>query len=436
MANVDLQAPTAKSIRAAIADSGERPETAIEACIDRIDRSEQTVKAWACFDAEAVRSAAARLPTARKADRLYGVPVGIKDIIDTAVLPTEYGSPIYIGHQPAADASVVTRIRTLGGLVMGKTATAEFAWSHPPATTNPWNADHTPGGSSSGSAAAVAAGMVPLALGTQTSGSVIRPALFCGVVGVKPTFGLINRTGVKPVADSLDTLGLFARDVGDAAFFMDCLCGGHTDLPETGRGLTIGVLIPENAGQADACAVPAVEEAAKRLDGDGATVRRMTVPSWLDEVFEVQQTIAAYEGARALAFERTAFGDRISDVVKQFIDRGAAMPAATYLAAIKRLDLLRPIADAWLSEVDAVVTIGVNGEAPADLSTTGDSLFCRPWTVLHTPSVAVPMTVGPGGMPVGVQVIAARWADERALAAAHRLDLLTRAARFDAVPRG
>lgn len=436
MTLLDLRAPTAEAIRTGIADGSRQADTVAEASIARIEQCDESLGAFVDFNTSAVRTAVAALPGPRKADRLYGVPVGVKDIIDTALLPTSYGSPIYAGHQPAADAYVVSRIRSLGAVIMGKTATAEFAWTHPPATANPWNPAHTPGGSSSGSAAAVAAGMVPIALGTQTSGSVIRPALYCGVIGIKPTFGTINRTGVKPAADSLDTLGLFAREVADGSFFLDAVCGRNTELPESGTGMTVGVLIPESTGvapsMADDCALTALERAAETLEADGCTVRRMTVPAWYEEIFGLQETIAAYEGARALAFERIAFGDMLSETLRRFLDEGARISMKEYLAAIRRVDLLRPLADAWLSEVDAIATIGVNGEAPADRTTTGDPHFCRPWSALHTPSVAVPTAFGPAGMPIGVQIVAARWCDARALCVAHRLDLGTRAERIDA----
>src|SRR2546423_4080076 len=260
-------------------------EALIAACLERIAEREESVRAWAFLDRGAALAEARSLDRVPRASPLHGVPFGIKDIIDTADLPTEYNSPIYRGHRPTADAASVTLLKQAGCLILGKTVTTEFANNHPSPTRNPRDPAHTPGGSSSGSAAAVADAMVPLALGTQTGGSVIRPAAYCGTFAIKPSFGSINRAGVKPVAESLDTVGVFARDAEDLALALEVLCGFKTELQTAGHP-RIGLCRTPRWSDADGATHANLEDAARRLAQAGGTVRAFELPVDSEQLFD------------------------------------------------------------------------------------------------------------------------------------------------------
>ena len=395
----------------------------VEACFARIDARDADVRAWVALDAERA------LDEARAADRfvvthgaqacgpLHGIPIGVKDILDTAELPTAYGSPIYEGHRPIADAACVAHARAAGAIVLGKTATAEFASIHPPATRNPRKLEHGPGGSSSGSAAAVADAMVPLAFGTQTAGSTIRPAAFCGIVGYKPSFGLINRAGLKFSAESLDTIGLFARSVDDVALFMHAV-SGQSRLPprSTGRSAPwrIGLCRTPYWSRADSAAQEALQTSARRLALAGATVIEYELPHELPQeptvAWDAHAIIIRHEAARAMAWETRVHRASYSPAFAARIDEGLSIDHASWRAAnLQANDCRRRFASTIGAgaTVDTLITPSAIGVAPLGNASTGDSLFNRNWTLLGVPCVHLPTGTDSGGLPIGVQVVGA-----------------------------
>jgi len=360
------------------------------------------------------------LDVARKPGPLSGIPVGIKDIIATADMPTTNGSPIYRDHVPGADAWIVERLRNLGATIFGKTVSTEFAWRHPGPTVNPWNQKHTPGGSSSGSAAAVAAGIVPLALGTQTLGSIIRPAAFNGVVGFKPSFGAIPRTGVHPLSPSLDHVGFFARRVDDAAYALSLL-GGASDSDIHGR--------PVPAFQVS------IEQGLSPLAAPRLAIVRFA--KWSKAEPEQQQLFdaAVVKSRDALIFgdlvER--YPDRTSNHLKDLVRTGKAHTAYDYLAAKALQEELRSAVSSQLSGFDAVLTLPAFGEAPEGLGYTGDADYCAPWTLLGTPAVSLPAGFGKNGLPLGLQIVGAYRQDYRTLRVAKWIESVL---KFDpGIPR-
>jgi Asp-tRNA(Asn)/Glu-tRNA(Gln) amidotransferase A subunit family amidase len=414
----------ASALVARLARGDATAEALAQACLERTALREPQLRAFVRLEPERVLEAARELDRAGARGPLHGLPFGVKDIIDTFDLPTEYGSPIYAGHRPAADAACVALARGAGALVFGKTVSTEFA-THPPGpTTNPHNAAHTPGGSSSGSAAAVADCMLPLALGTQTGGSVIRPAAFCGVVGYKPSFGLLPRAGVKPISDSFDTVGVFARAVEDAALFAAALSGRNA------------LRIPSslNAPRLALCRTPqwpaALPETHKlfdelpgRLVRAGARVGALEMPETFAPLAELHGTIWDYEIARCLADEQRRHRDRIREPLRAQLERGRGVAAEAYDAAQRAVgECRRRLSDA-MHDFDALVVPSAPGEAPEGLASTGDSVFNRVWTLLHAPCVNVPAGRGPKGLPLGVQVVGRIGDDARVLACAHWLEL-------------
>jgi Asp-tRNA(Asn)/Glu-tRNA(Gln) amidotransferase A subunit family amidase len=369
--------------------------------------------------------------TARRPGPLSGIPVAIKDIIATSDMPTTNGSPIYRDHIPAADAWVVERLRSLGATIFGKTVSTEFAWRHPGPTVNPWNPLHTPGGSSSGSAAAVAAGLVPLALGTQTLGSVIRPAAFNGVVGLKPSFGAIPRTGVHPLSPSLDHVGFFARRVDDVAFALSLLAAS-SDGDRHGRP------IPAFHDDADQGVLPLdrprlavvrfekwskVEpEQQKTFEATIATLRDAGAVLQELELSELDRanrnainTILASEAALIFEGLVARYPDRTSDYLKSLVATGKAHSALQYLAAKALQEKLRSRFATDISGFDAILTLPAFGEAPEGLGYTGDAEYCAPWTFLGVPAVTLPAGYGKKDLPLGVQIVAAYREDHRML---------------------
>jgi amidase len=393
-------------------------ETLVAGLLERIAAREPTLQAWTHLDPQQVLAAARTIDAASATGPLHGIPVGVKDVFDTFDMPTAYGSPIYAGHRPRADAAVVAGLRGAGGLVMGKTVTTEFATFPPGPTANPWNLAHTPGGSSSGSAAAVAAAMVPVAFGTQTAGSVIRPAAFCGVVGYKPSFGLLPRTGVKAISDCLDSVGCFARSTADAAFFVGAL---------TRRALAVGA--PGAPPRIGVCLTPYWDAAlpetrdlfatlGKRLSAAGSMVSDYSHPSAFEGLNQAQEEISSYEIARCLADEYRRFPDRIRARLLRQLEAGSAMAAQQYDARMLLADRCRQQLSAALGDLDVLVVPSCPGVAPAGLEATGDPVFNRAWTLLHAPCVHVPLTFGPDGLPLGVQVVGRLGDDARVLACA------------------
>ena len=388
----------------------------VAACLERIAARDGDLKAWAHVAADAALAQARALDHEPARGPLHGVPVGIKDVFDTADMPTEYNSVIYRGYQPRADAAAVSLLRQAGCVVLGKTATAEFAFSHPPATRNPNNPEHTPGGSSSGSAAAVADRMVPLALGTQTGGSVIRPAAFCGVIGLKPSFGVINRTGVKPVSDSLDTVGLFSNSVEDAARALHVLSG--MPLPDLNTRMAaprIGFVRSSRWEQANAASHTALEAACKRLASKGAIVVEVELPSPVDALFIDQSLIMKFEAARALGWEQAHHRALLSASLVTRLDTGWAITREQYDQAKRTADEARRRFADLMRGFDLMLTLAAPGEAPKGLASTGDSLFNGLWTLLGAPCITLPCGKGPAGLPLGVQLVGATGSDAELL---------------------
>jgi len=393
-------------------------ETLVAACVERIRVRDADVRAWAFFDPDLALRHARELDSARDPrGPLHGVPVGFKDVLDTCDLPTEYGSPIYRGHRPRWDAACAALVRASGGIVLGKCATTEFANNHPAPTRNPRNLAHTPGGSSSGSAAAVADNMVPLAFGTQTGGSPIRPAAYCGVVGYKPTFNLINRAGLKFVAESLDTIGLYGRAVEDVALLAHAVSG--SEIPDFARKPAAGphICLHRTAkwGEAESAAQSALESAARALAQAGATVRDLEFPADFAQLYDEQNTIMCYEEARALAHEYVHHRSLLSASLRARIEDGMKTPRERYEAAMRHAAECRARLRDVFSQADVLLTLSAPGEAPAGLESTGSSLFNRNWTLLHVPCVHVPTGAGPGGLPLGVQVVGPAGTDAKVL---------------------
>jgi Asp-tRNA(Asn)/Glu-tRNA(Gln) amidotransferase A subunit family amidase len=381
-------------------------EALAAACLERIAERDDAVRAWAFVHGKQALAEAREIDRMPRRGRLHGVPFGLKDIIDTADLPTEYNSPIYRGHQPKADAACVTLIKQAGGLILGKTVTTEFANNHPSPTRNPHNPAHTPGGSSSGSAAAVADFMVPVALGTQTGGSVIRPAAYCGAFAIKPSFGSINRAGVKFVAESLDTIGIFSRAIEDLALALEVLSGrGAPDFTAPMGKPRIGLCRTSRWDLADAATQANLEQAAQRLAQAGATLRDFDLPPGSEQLFDRHKVIMAFETARALAWEHTNFPEQISKTLTPRLEEGWKITRADYDAMRETARQCRRTLAERMREVDFLLTPSAASEAPASLASTGDPVFNRAWTLFGVPCITVPHGKGALGLPLGIQLV-------------------------------
>jgi len=407
-------------------------------CLKRIDEADAAVGAWTFLDRDHAMAQARALDDRRKqgqaVGRLHGVPVGIKDIFDTADMPTEFGSPIYKGRTPRRDAAAVARLRAAGAVILGKTVTTEFAYFHPGKTRNPHDPRRTPGGSSSGSAAAVAAKMVPGAIGSQTNGSVIRPAAFCGVVGYKPTHGLIPRTGALLLSRTLDHVGAFARTVEDAALLAEVMIGHDEGDPDTRPVATPPLaavaaeeppLPPRFAfvktpvwGQAEPSAQEAFGELVHAL---GEAAAEAELSAVVEHVVDMHRTIMDVEMARNLHREYEGARDQLSPKLRDLIDRGRRHLAVDYCRAVDLIEKINQDIDEIFDEFDAIITPAAPGEAPANPDSTGNPVFCTIWTYLGTPAVTLPLLQGPAGMPVGVQLVGRRGNDARLLRTARWL---------------
>jgi Asp-tRNA(Asn)/Glu-tRNA(Gln) amidotransferase A subunit family amidase len=398
---------SATEAAARIAAGTLKSEALVAACLERIHQRENDVQAWAFVDPERALAQARACDKEPPRTRLHGIPVGVKDVLDTADLPTEYGSPIYRGNRPACDAACVAQVRELGGVILGKTVTTEFATRYPGMTRNPHNLKHTPGGSSQGSAAAVADVMVPLAFGTQTTSSVIRPAAYCGVVGYKPTFGLVNRAGLKTLSDALDHVGTLTRTVPDAALLVEELSGAPVTSFDAVPGMKprIGFCRTPFWSQADRATQDALEGAVPRLERAGARVRPVDLDGEFARLVEVQISISTYEMFRALAYERTHFPDQISEMLMGRLLGGGRVTRPQYEDAQATAQRCRARLADIFREYDALLSPSAVGEAPQGLESTGDPIFGASWTVLHVPAVSVPVFRGPQGLPIGAQVI-------------------------------
>ena len=393
-------------------------EALVRDCLARIDARDPAIAAWTHLDPEQALAQARDRDRAPTSGPLHGVPVGIKDIIDTADMPTTYGSPIYAGHQTAWDATCVALLRQAGAVIMGKTVSTEFAMYEPGKTANPHNPAHTPGGSSSGSAAAVAAAMVPLALGSQTAGSIVRPASFCGVVGYKPTHGDFSLAGIKLLSQTLDTLGGFARCVQDLALLRAVLMGSPPHLAAPAEPPRIGLCRTSQWPQATPATQEAVETAARRFADAGARVEEVTLPAGFDGLIEAQTTVQIFEGVRCCAYELTQRRDQLSASTQQLLGPGERLTYAEYKAALQLAETCRAALPAVFAAHDVLLVPSAAGEAPAGLGATGNPLFNRTWTLLHTPVINLPGLSGPQGLPIGVQAVGPLGGDDHLLAAA------------------
>ena len=391
------------------------------ACLARAEAVEPVLKAFEFLPKD----------LERRPGLLSGIPVAIKDIFATADMPTTNGSPIYKGCIPEADAWPVERLRNLGATLFGKTVSTEFAWRYPGPTVNPWNRKHTPGGSSSGSAAVVAAGIVPLALGSQTLGSVIRPAAFNGVVGLKPSFGAIPRTGVHHLSPSLDHIGFFARRVDDAAYALSLL-SGTSDRDLHGRPLpAFQVSVKDGLEPLASPRLAAVrfakwpraepeqqqvfEAAIKKLRDGGAVVENLDLASLDQANLNAIHIILASEGALIFGDLVARYPDRTSDHLKSLVQTGKAHTAPDYLAAKASQGKLLSAFNADIAGFDAVLTLPAFGEAPEGLSFTGDAEYCAPWSLLGVPAISLPAGFGKNGLPLGLQIVGAYREDHRML---------------------
>jgi Asp-tRNA(Asn)/Glu-tRNA(Gln) amidotransferase A subunit family amidase len=386
------------------------PDAAIALSREAIGAHDKAIGAFVCHDEKA--GAASKGP-------LRGIAVGIKDIIDTSDFPTEMGAAIYKGWRPRADAPVVAMLKQAGATIVGKTATTAFASRDPAATVNPHNRDHTPGGSSSGSAAGVAAGMIPLALGTQTGGSVIRPASYCGVAAIKPSFRLLPTVGVKCYSWTLDTVGMFAAGIKDLAHGLSAMTNRPELLPEAAtQPPRIGVVTQDFAGAPEPASAEALRIATAAAEGAGASVRTLAVPPIVAEAWRIHPTVMEFEAHQALAWEYGANYDAMPPLLREKLDETAGIPTADYDEARRIGSRARGALAGLFEEVDVLLTFSAPGAAPKGLASTGNTRFNQLWTLMGVPCVNIPAYVAEGGLPVGVQVIARFGNDAGALRAA------------------
>lgn len=380
-------------------------EGLVRACLDRIEAVEPRVQAYEAIDPDRALREARRADEAGRPGPLHGLPLGVKDIIDTADLPTERGSPIFAGRRPPADAECVAALRRSGGIVLGKTVTTEFAFYFPGKSRNPHDPERTPGGSSSGSAAAVAAGMVPAALGTQTAGSLVRPGAYCGVVAMKPTHGLLPLGGVSPFAESLDTLGVLTRSADDLPVLLAGLGAPVPVLPPPPR-LRVGLCRTEAWDMTLPASRDAVARAAEALVAAGAEV--IEEEERFEGLSEAQRTVMAAEAVTSLGPLRAAHAARMSREVLDFLEAGDRVGPAALSAARERAAQGRGRLPAIFGRFDVLLTASTQGEAPRGLAATGDPALNRIWTLLGVPCVQLPAGRGPEGMPVGIQLVGPR----------------------------
>jgi Asp-tRNA(Asn)/Glu-tRNA(Gln) amidotransferase A subunit family amidase len=414
-------------------------EQLVGACLERVRAVDEDVQAWAFLDPQFALMQARRADEVRLSGQvigaLHGVPVGLKDIIDTSDMPTENGSALHAGRTPSRDASVTAMLRAAGAVIMGKTVTTEFATRAPGKTRNPHHPGHTPGGSSSGSAAAVAAGMVPLALGSQTGGSTIRPAAYCGVYGLKPTHGLIPRHGMFQLSRTLDHVGLFARSIEDVALLLEQLVGYDEHDPDTRPRARVpyrDLVAAEpplppmfafvKATRWDQVDADAREAFAELISCLGDRVEELELVTPAAETAEWHRTIMTAEVAMSLQHEWQTGRERLSGSLRELIEHGREVRALDYLRARERIPQLRAsFTELFEQRYDAILTPAAAGTAPAGLASTGDPAFCTLWTLIGLPAISVPIMRGANGLPLGVQLIGPRHGDARLLRTARWL---------------
>ena len=410
--SADLRRLGAAEAARLIADGDLSSAALVAACLERITEREETVRAWAHLDAGAALAQARACDAEAPRGPLHGVPVG------RSAVSTERGSAIHAGRRPGADAACVARLRAAGAVILGKTVTTEFAYFSPGPTRNPADPARTPGGSSSGSAAAVADAMVPVAIGSQTAGSVIRPAAFCGTLGLKPTRGLVDLTGVMALSGNLDTLGWFARATEDLALLGAVLADKWPDAGEAGGAPAFALARTPWWDRADAEAQGAVMRAAGRLAAAGASVRELDLPARFGALPEAQEALMAFDMARSLAHEREHHADELSDVLRAFLERGDTIGRAVAGDAVALGAECRALLAEHLEPGETLLVPAVSGEPPGfDDGVTGDPLFCRAWTLLGVPALSVPGATGSHGAPVGVQFVAPARGDAALVAA-------------------
>ena len=409
----------------------------VSACLQRIDEVDGPVQAWAILDRDHALRQAGAADDHRKEGKatgpLHGIPIGIKDIFDTGDLPTELGSPLWAGRTPRRDAAAVAMLRAAGAVILGKTVTTEYAYFTPGKTRNPHDPGRTPGGSSSGSAAAVAALMVPGAIGSQTNGSVIRPASFCGVVGFKPTHGLIPRSGALILSRALDHVGVFARSVEDAALLAETMVGFDAEDPDTrptarppfaATAASEPPLPPRFAfvrtpawPQAEPVLGPAFAELVEAL---GEAASEVELGASFDRAIGLHRIVMEVEMAHNLHRDYEQGGEKLSPALRALIERGRTCPAVDYTRALAGAAALNAMLDPVFDEYDAILTPAAPGEAPPP-DTTGNPAFCTIWTYLGTPAVTLPLLQGENGLPIGVQLVGRRGGDARLLRTARWL---------------
>lgn len=411
------------------------------ACADRIDALDGTLRAFACFDRahfEArMHNLVERVRVSGRSGHLVGVPVGVKDIFNTYDMPTSMGSDILRGYTPGNDARVVSNIRLENGLIAGKTVTAEFAVHHPGPTVNPWDPARTPGTSSSGSAVAVATRMIPVALASQTAGSIIRPASYCGVVGYKPSFGLVPRTGVLKTTDVFDTIGFMTRSVEDARLMFEVSRVRGHNYPVTERQLNdparvlsgkrpirIGVLVGPKSGAIQPAVTRALDKCLAVLEGAAFICEPIVLPSEFDEAHDLHEQIYRRSLAYYFKSEWSSASEKFSPILREMIESGNAIDPAGYPGDVERLTTLSHQFDAALSSFDAVICPSTSDEAPIGLDAPDLPDHCLLFTMFGAPAIGLPLLTGTSGLPVGLQIAARRFDDYRLLDIADRIEAL------------
>lgn len=411
-------------------------EALVRSCLSRIEDLEPNVGAWEYLDPglaiDRSRARDALAAQSGTAAPLHGIPVAIKDICDTADMPTCYGSRAHLRHQPSIDAACVAHTRAAGGVVLGKTVTTEFAGRYAGKTANPHDIRRTPGGSSSGSAAAVAAEMVPLAIGTQTGGSVIRPAAYCGVFGYKPTFGHISFEGIHHGAETFDTVGCMARSIEDIKLFRSVLLGfpgtaappatpSASPTPIAASPLRIGYCRTPKWTEADPAVRDLLDGAAARLSSSGAIVEELVLPGEFEALYDLTADLFAVEYSRSIAAECLQRPENISAAAMAMVKAAAAISPEAYIEGLAAIDRLRLAINAVLAPYDVILTPSTGSEAPLGHQSTGPVMFTIIWQALSLPSLTMPVFKGPAGMPVGIQLVGARHKDAQMLGHAERI---------------
>ena len=421
--NAPLQDWTASEIAAAVNARTVKCEAVVRACLDHIETLEAKVMAWEYLNPDQVIAQARALDAAGVSGPLAGVPFGIKDIIDTADMPTQMGSPIYKGHRPKGDAACVALSRKAGAILLGKTVTTEFANRHPGKTHNPFDFTRTPGGSSSGSAAAVGIHMVPLAIGTQTTASTIRPASFCGAFGYRPTHGDLRCVGVKEASGTLDTLGLFARSVEDIALYREVLAGS-TPVPiaTPSAPLRVGFCRTHLWSQVEPHTQALIEDAAQQLARAGCKVEDVALPADFERVEDAHRWVSSFEFSRNFTWEIENHWTEISETLRNNrLKDGLSCTFDHYREARNLLAHCRGLLDPVFDQYDVLINAPATGEAPVGLNQTGNASVCVIWTSMHVPAMTLPLFKGPNNLPIGLQLIARRNNDRGLFSAARQI---------------